>query len=82
MKNRPVGADLFHADGEMDGRTDKQIDMSKLIVAFCNFASAPKNTIALLKKRRNHETLKSEQSVFGQIFEPDSSNYELENGIW
>jgi hypothetical protein len=35
MKIRPVRAALF--------RTDGQTDMTKLIVAFCNFANAPKN---------------------------------------
>jgi len=35
VKNRPVGAELFHADG--------QTDMTKLIVAFRNFACAPEN---------------------------------------
>jgi hypothetical protein len=35
MKFRPVGAELFDADG--------RIDMTKLIVAFRNFANAPKN---------------------------------------
>jgi hypothetical protein len=35
---RPAGAELFHADQQMDGQTD----MTKLIVAFHNFASAPK----------------------------------------
>jgi hypothetical protein len=34
MKIRPVEAELFHADG--------QTDMTKLIVAFRNFANAPK----------------------------------------
>ena len=34
MKIRPVGAELFHADG----RTD-----IKLTVAFRNYANAPKN---------------------------------------
>ena len=33
MKIRPVGAELFHAD--------RQPDMSKLIIAFRNFANAP-----------------------------------------
>jgi hypothetical protein len=33
MKIRPVGAELLHADG--------QTDMTKLIVAFRNFANAP-----------------------------------------
>jgi hypothetical protein len=37
MKIRPVGAELFHADGQADGQTD----MTKLIVAFRNFANAP-----------------------------------------
>ena len=39
MKISPVGAEFFHADE----RTDKQVDMTQLIVAFCNFANAPKN---------------------------------------
>ena len=34
MKNRPVGAELFH----VDGRTD----VTKLIVPFRNFVNAPK----------------------------------------
>jgi len=38
MKIRPVGAELFHGDGRTDGR----IDMTKLIVAFLNFANVPK----------------------------------------
>jgi len=39
MKIRPVGSELFHADG----LTDRQTDMTKLIVAFRNFANASKN---------------------------------------
>ena len=35
MKIRPLGAELFHADG--------QTDMTKLIAAFRNFVNAPKN---------------------------------------
>jgi hypothetical protein len=35
MKIHPVGAELFHAG--------RQTEMTKLIVAFCNFANAPKN---------------------------------------
>jgi hypothetical protein len=41
MKIRPVGAELFHADGRMGGQTD----MTKLIIVFRNFANAPKKTI-------------------------------------
>jgi hypothetical protein len=39
MKIRPVGAELFHADGKTD--------MRKLKVAFRNFANAPKNRISV-----------------------------------
>ena len=38
MKIRPLGAELFHADGHRDRRTD----MAKLIATFRNFANAPK----------------------------------------
>jgi hypothetical protein len=34
MKIRPVGTELFHADG--------QTDMTELIITFRNFANAPK----------------------------------------
>jgi hypothetical protein len=46
MKIRPVGAELFHEDRRTDGRTD----MTKLVVAFCNFANTPN------KKRQNTVT--------------------------
>jgi hypothetical protein len=50
MKMWPVGAESFHADGQTEGQTererererDRQTDMTKLIVAFRNFANAPK----------------------------------------
>ena len=53
MKFRPVGAELFHAegrtdettdgqtDGRKDGRTDGHADMTKLNVPFRIFAKAP-----------------------------------------
>jgi hypothetical protein len=37
----PVGAELFHADG--------QTDMTKLTVAFRNFANAPKKFLSVLQ---------------------------------
>jgi hypothetical protein len=40
MKILPVGAELLHTDGRKDGRTD----ITKLIVAFRNFAKTPKKT--------------------------------------
>jgi len=46
MKIRPVGAELFHADGRTDRHT------TKLIVAFRNFANAPKNPAAAANKVR------------------------------
>jgi len=42
MKICPVGANLFHANRRTDRRTDGRKDMTKLIVAFGNFADAPK----------------------------------------
>jgi hypothetical protein len=39
MKIRPVGAELFHADWQ----TDRQTDMTDLIVTFRNFANPPKS---------------------------------------
>ena len=39
---RSVGAELFHADGQTDGRTH----ITKLIVAFRNFAKVPNKIIA------------------------------------
>jgi hypothetical protein len=38
-KIRAMGAELFHADG----KTDRQADMTKLVVALRNFANAPTN---------------------------------------
>jgi hypothetical protein len=39
MKIPPVGGELYAADGRIERRTN----MTKLIVAFLNFANAPKN---------------------------------------
>ena len=41
MKIRPMGAELLRADRRTDGRGGKQTDMTKLMVAFRNFANAP-----------------------------------------
>jgi hypothetical protein len=38
----PVGKELFRAYGSKDGRTDGQIDMTKLKVTSSNFAKVPK----------------------------------------
>jgi hypothetical protein len=44
MKIRPLGAELFY----VGGRTD----MTKLIVAFRNFANAPKNKLRCTRQWR------------------------------
>jgi len=41
MKICPVGAELFHADGQ----TDRQKDATKLIVAFRKFAKGPNKLV-------------------------------------
>jgi hypothetical protein len=39
----PVGAELFHANGRQTNRqTDRQADMTKIVITFHNFANAPK----------------------------------------
>jgi hypothetical protein len=43
MKIRPVGAELFHADGG-------QTNMTKLIVAFRTFAKVPKMLVCEVQK--------------------------------
>ena len=42
MKIRSVGVELFRADRRMDGR----IDMTKIVVAFRNFAKEPKQYVS------------------------------------
>jgi hypothetical protein len=39
MNIRPVGAEIFHADG--------RTDMTKLIVVILSFASAPENSLKM-----------------------------------
>jgi len=46
MKILPAGAELLHADGRMD----RQTDTTKLIVAFRNFAKAPKGLTHMVIK--------------------------------
>jgi len=43
---------LFHADRQTDGRTDRQTDMTKLIVALRNFVKAPYNEASGFRKNR------------------------------
>jgi len=43
MKIHPVRAELFNAVGRAGGRAEGQTDTTKLILAFHDFANAPKN---------------------------------------
>jgi hypothetical protein len=47
MKIRPVGAELFHAGHR---QADRRTVMKKLIVAFRNFANAPRSVLHLLSQ--------------------------------
>jgi hypothetical protein len=42
MEIRPVVDEFFHGDGETDRRAEIQTDITRQIVAFRNFANAPK----------------------------------------
>jgi len=46
LKIHAVGTELFHADG----RTDGQLDITKLIIALRNFSNAPQNPSNVLKE--------------------------------
>ena len=48
MNIRPVGADLYHADGQADGRRDRQTDIMKPIVVVRYFVNRSKNTYVLV----------------------------------
>jgi len=41
---RPVAAELFHADGQMDGQTDRHV--TNPTVTFCNFPNEPRNLLS------------------------------------
>jgi len=62
MEIRPVGAELFHAGG----RTDT--DMTKLIIAFRDFANAPKKSSTeklMLDPPLAHNELKPSGTIAG-----------------
>jgi len=62
---RPVGAELFLAGGQ----TDRQTDMTNLIVALCNSANAPKNELRikdfLFQRMRSYELCEKMKQLQG-----------------
>jgi hypothetical protein len=42
IKIRQMVAEFFHADGRTNSQTDRQTDITKVIVAFHNYANARK----------------------------------------
>jgi hypothetical protein len=52
MKILPMGDELFHGDGREPRQIDRHTDMTNLIVAFCNFAEAPKIWVLRLEGRK------------------------------
>jgi hypothetical protein len=40
MTLRPVGAEFLHAEGRMDGQTDRQTGMTNLIIVFLQFCDS------------------------------------------
>jgi hypothetical protein len=42
LKISPGRADVYHAEGQKNGRTDRQTDMTKLRVVFRHITNAPK----------------------------------------
>jgi len=54
-----VVAELFHMDGRTDRQTDtdRRTDVTKLIVAFRNFANAPKNSFPSFRTTQEENCL-------------------------
>jgi len=64
MKNRPVGVELLHTDG--------QTEMTKLTVAFCNIFNAPNNAA----DERCRETEKT-RFMLNNFVSENCANYEI-----
>jgi hypothetical protein len=68
MTIRPVGAELSHADRRRDRTTDGQTDMTKLIVAFRNFAKAPEKERKKKPLPRPRGTLENHVTMYGCVW--------------
>jgi hypothetical protein len=60
MKIRPKEAMLLLADGRTNGWRDGHTDITKLIVAFRNFAKAPKTGNQVLSVRNDYATARGD----------------------
>jgi hypothetical protein len=58
MKFHPVGSELFLVDRWTEGCTDRQTDMTKLIVALHNFVNVTKKSKGQLKQRSDRQLSK------------------------
>jgi hypothetical protein len=65
MEVRRLGAELFHAGGRAEGRTDVQTYMTKFTVAFRLFSKAPKNLTSMVRNRLGTRAKSKEQDVYG-----------------
>ena len=52
MNVRPVGVASFHSHRGIDGWTDRKTNVTKIIVAFRNFAKAPKKCTSKIVSKR------------------------------
>ena len=55
MNIHQLGAELFHAASRPARQTDRQTDVTKLVVTFRKFANAPKNTRVTTGARAAYE---------------------------
>ena len=68
MKIRPVGAELFHANG--------WTDITKVIVAFRNFVNAPKNRVPTLQTMHCISDAKANQlMLFREVIAVNCENH-------
>ena len=69
MKIRPMGAELFHADTQKEGRPNGRTDMTKLVVAFCFFTNALKNDLHIRKTRCSLQNLSDRKLVLVCVYD-------------
>jgi len=70
MKICSVGAELFHFDGQTEGRADTHTNMAKLILAFCKYAKARINYSNCRHFVLFHSTIKLPQQKLHTLQSP------------